>query len=74
MATQKHKDKAAGIERAVKSPEYIAWEAANVATKRYHCKICDQSFNSNSKLSVHNASKKHKDNAANAAESLESSS
>jgi len=46
---------------------------ANIAAQKYHCIVCDHSFACKAGLRLHNASKKHNDKAAAAAESESSS-
>jgi hypothetical protein len=66
-------NKASGVNRVLKFPGAAASEraeaAANIAARKHHCRICDHSFANKAQLGVHNASKKHKDKAAAAAES-----
>jgi hypothetical protein len=48
--SQKHIDKAAGVIKVLKRPDFKEWTANNVAEKKYHCKLCDKSFTVDAKL------------------------
>lgn len=72
--SQKHIDKAAGVTKVLKQPEFKDWTTNNIAKKRYHCKICDKTFAVDSKLQRHRTTQKHIEKAAAAAESTKSSS
>jgi len=66
-------NKASGVNRVLKFPGAAAAKraeaAANIAARKHHCRVCDHSFAVKAQLDAHNASKKHKDKAAAAAES-----
>jgi hypothetical protein len=69
LTTDKHKNKIAGIDNAVESTKYTrAWGKDNIASKRYYCKVCDKPFSTSSKLVIHRATDKHKNNQAEADE------
>jgi transposase-like protein len=63
-ACQKHLDKVAGIVKIHKDPTFKPRTEANIAKKRYHCKLCDSTFPTDSKLTRHKNTQKHKDNVA----------
>lgn len=71
-ATKKHIDKARGVNRIVKHPEKRVLASANLASRRFFCRICDHPFSTSAKLNIHLATKKHLAKAA-AAESRASS-
>lgn len=71
--TKKHIDKATGVNRVVKVPQFKTWASTNVTARKHYCRICDHAFTTRTKLEIHEATQKHIDKAA-AAESTKSSS
>lgn len=59
--SNKHRDTVGGVKKTVKLPYNKAWEANNIATKRYHCGTCDKSFGNSTKLNDHNNTDGHID-------------
>jgi hypothetical protein len=72
--SQKHLDKVASVVKVLKHPDFKEWTTNNIAKKKYHCKLCDYSFATDTKLQRHKKTKKHIDKAAAAAKSMQSSS
>jgi hypothetical protein len=75
--TNKHIAKALDINRLkhpLQASVHKAKSAANIAAKKHHCGICVLSFGTQRPLNTHKKKQMHKDRAAKAAASLESSS